>query len=212
MDRNTLEEVEFDNSGCLFGYRMSRFKGKDANRYVILEVTFRLKRFGRPVVRYPELLKLLESTVRLESLADGSPALRAVRSAVISLRKKKSMVLNPDDPHSRSVGSFFTNPVLSQTDVEELQRRWNNSGNVGAIPSFPAGDRVKVPAAWLVENAGFRKGFRYRGAGVSTNHALAIVNYGGTTKDVLNLARKIERDVLERFGIKLEREPVVVDT
>lgn len=211
LDRATLEVVGFSNADCLFGYRESRFKGQDAHRYVILEVTFRLQRFGKPVVRYPELVKFVESTIKLDSLAAGAPALGAVRTAVLSLRKRKSMVLDPDDPNSRSVGSFFMNPVMSKAEFRKLEARWESRDNANAIPTFPAGEGLKIPAAWLVENAGFPRGFRYRGAGISSNHALAIINCGGSTKDVLNLARKIEEGVYSKFGVHLEREPVVVE-
>jgi len=129
---------------------------------------------------------------------------------VLGLRRAKSMVLDPADPNARSAGSFFMNPVLSAAAFAELERRWKGGGETGLIPSFPAGDAVKVPAAWLVERAGFPKGYRRGGAGVSARHALALVNLGGTSAELLALAQAIQAGVQARFGIRLECEPEVV--
>jgi UDP-N-acetylmuramate dehydrogenase len=121
------------------------------------------------------------------------------------------MVADEADPDSRSVGSFFTNPVLTANAFERLRADWSAQGG-GAVPSFPAPDGVKVPAAWLVEQAGFAKGYRRGGARVSTKHTLALVNAGGTTADLLALAEEIVQGVAARFGIRLEREPVELGT
>src|SRR6266568_6293254 len=115
------------------------------------------------------------------------------------------------DPNGRSVGSFFVNPVLSADAFDHLVRRWRAAGEGDGIPTFPADGRVKVPAAWLIEHAGFGKGYHRGGVGISTRHALALVNHGGTTAELLALAQAIERAVYERFGVRLEREPVVVE-
>lgn len=120
------------------------------------------------------------------------------------------MVVDPADPNSRSVGSFFMNPVLSAAAYEDLTRRWAAGGGNGPIPAFAVGPAYKVPAAWLVEQAGFPKGFRRAGVAVSDQHALALVNRGCTTAELLDLALAIERAVHARFGLVLEREPVVV--
>jgi len=118
------------------------------------------------------------------------------------------MVLDPADPNTRSAGSFFTNPVLSAAVFADLAQRWKE------IPSFPADGGVKVPAAWLVEHAGFSKGYRSGGgrggAGISTRHALALVNLGGTSADLLALAEKVRAGVEKQFGIRLAYEPEVV--
>jgi UDP-N-acetylmuramate dehydrogenase len=115
-------------------------------------------------------------------------------------------VLDPQDPDARSVGSFFLNPVLSEEGFQALKAR------LGQVepPTFPAPEGTKVPAAWLVEQAGFPKGHRRGGAGISTKHTLALVNCGGTTRQVLELAEEIRARVRQRFGISLELEPVVV--
>lgn len=210
LNRETLEVVTFSNSDCRFGYRQSRFKSEDPERYVITEVTFRLRKHGRPEICYPELQKFIESTADLNALADGEPVLRSVRDAVLTLRRRKSMVVDPNDPNTRSVGSFFMNPTMTADQLAEVLGRWERSGGREQIPTYPAGERIKLPAAWLVERAGFPRGYRKGGIGVSQNHSLALVNYGGTARELLDLAARIQDAVRERFGVNLEREPVVV--
>jgi len=208
LDRASLERRDFRADECGFAYRQSRFKREDRDRYIILEVTLRLRRQGRPSLRYAELAEEVRRTAPIEALAPAA-ALGAVRAAVLALRRKKSMVLAADDPNSRSVGSFFVNPVLPPGAFEALQGRLGPAA--GPIPTFAADGGVKLPAAWLVERAGFAKGYRRGGVGISGNHALALVNHGGTTAELLALATSIERTVYDRFGIRLEREPVVVE-
>ncbi len=210
IERKTHREREFQGRDCAFGYRRSRFKSSDADTYIITHVTFRLPKHGKPEIRYPELARHLESTTDLKLLEPGRAALMAVRRGVLALRRKKSMVLDPSDPHARSVGSFFVNPVVTKEAFQHLQERWKSSGESEPIPTFPAGDKVKIPAAWLVEHAGFRKGYRLEGVGISQHHALALVNYGGSTRELLDLARRIEDRVFKTFEIRLSREPVVV--
>jgi UDP-N-acetylmuramate dehydrogenase len=210
LDRHTRAEVKFSGSECGFSYRQSRFKAGDADRYIITSMTFHLRKGVRPSIRYAELRNYLESHGTLDTLEPGRPALEAVRSAVLALRKKKSMVLDPSDPNTRSVGSFFMNPVLTREQFAALDKLWKRTGKADAIPIFPAEKGVKVPAAWLVEKAGFHKGLRRGGVGISANHALALVNYGGTTRELLELATEIQEGVYAEFGIRLEREPVVV--
>jgi UDP-N-acetylmuramate dehydrogenase len=210
LERDQLTEVVFARDQCEFTYRNSRFKGRDRDRYVVLEVTLRLQRDTLPQVKYAELVQAVRRTGELERL-EPADAVSVVRNAVLELRRRKSMVLDPADPNTRSVGSFFVNPVLSVAAFDELVRRWRVAGDGDSIPTFPAEGRVKVPAAWLIEHAGFGKGQRLGGVGISTHHALALVNHGGTTTELLALAQSIERAVHDRFGIRLEREPVVVE-
>lgn len=196
LDRRTLTEREFSRDECEFAYRESRFKRADDGLFIITEVRFLLKRNVEPAIRYAELAEALQGVP-----PPLTPA--GVRDAVIRLRRRKSMVIDPADPNSRSVGSFFTNPVVT--------REFFESKLAGvAVPAYPAPDGVKLSAAWLVEHAGFPRGFRKGGAGISENHALAIVNRGGSTQDVLALAEEIENQVGRKFGIRLAREPVVV--
>jgi UDP-N-acetylmuramate dehydrogenase len=209
LDRVTLERRTFGAAECGFGYRDSRFKGHDRGRYVVLEVTLRLRRDALPAIRYPELQNAVGQTASLQTLAPAA-AVRVVREAVLSLRRAKSMLLDATDPNARSAGSFFMNPLLSAAAFVELERRWLSGGETAAIPSYPAESAIKVPAAWLVERAGFPKGYRRGGAGVSSRHALALVNLGGTSAELLALAEAIRDGVAARFGIRLEYEPEVV--
>ena len=116
------------------------------------------------------------------------------------------MISDPSDPHSRSVGSFFMNPLLTPGEAERLQSHMQAE----RVPTFRSGEHVKVSAAWLVEHAGFVRGYRRGGVGISEHHALALVNYGGTSRELLALAGDIQDAVQSRFGIRLEREPIVV--
>jgi len=198
LDRVTLAEREFTREECAFGYRESRFKREDADRYIITEVTFLLGKNRKPEIRYAELRKEIDAR-------GGDLSLRAVRGAVIGLRRKKSMVVDPSDGNSRSVGSFFTNPVVSKEFFESRLKET-------PVPTYPAPGGVKLSAAWLVEHAGFPRGFTKNGAGISDNHALAIVNRGGKTADVLALASEIEKGVEMKYGVRLRREAVVAGT
>lgn len=202
LDRRSLAEQSFNNAECQFAYRHSRFKGPDRQRYIVTQVQYQLRADGHPQLRYAEL----ERSVRaLGPLATGATALRQVREVVLKLRAGKSMLVDANDVNSRSAGSFFVNPTISAEQFAALQKRYTD------IPSFAVSDGVKVPAAWLVENAGFAKGYRHAGVGVSQKHALALVNCGGTTSELLELAAQIQQRVEEQFGICLEREPIFVE-
>lgn len=193
--------VEMESADCGFGYRSSRFNGGDAGHYIITAVRFRL-RLGPPArLRYPELERKLAGVAR--------PSLAQIREAVRELRRSKGMLLVAGEAESRSAGSFFKNPVIAAADLPELIRR------VGAEPpQFPAGPgQVKVPAAWLLERAGFSRGYRLPGgrAGISSRHVLALINYDGAgSADMLALARAVQSGVEQRFGIQLRPEPVAV--
>jgi UDP-N-acetylmuramate dehydrogenase len=234
-DRIRRGIAELSPAECEFGYRDSLFKhssfrpdsvkdtaaqdtavkntagGAPTGRFVVLGVTFRLAadRLSAPL-RYGELARSLGA-------AEGSRMpLEQVRAAVLALRRRKGMVLDPADPDTRSAGSFFTNPVLSLPQLADLERTASDVRGAGTqVPRYPAGpDRVKVSAAWLIENAGFGKG--YPGAGttgprISTKHTLALVNPGeGSTKALLELAVEIAGGVRETFGVTLVPEPVLV--
>ena len=210
LERRTLTVREFSPAECIFSYRQSRFKREDSGRYVIIEVRFALKRSDAPTVRYPELRRQLEASGSGAAIRPGRPGLEAVREAVLTLRRKKSMLVDPSDPNSRSVGSFFLNPVLSEQEHRSVSTRWTAGGAPESIPAFHAPGGIKVPAAWLVEHAGYRRGYRKGGVGISANHSLALVNYGGSTRELLALAEEIQSGVYATFGIRLEREPVLL--
>src|SRR4029077_3825548 len=173
--------------------------------------TFRLARDRAPRIRYAELRDAVARQTSLEAVSSAQ-AVKVVRETVLALRRGKSMVLDPSDPNTRSVGSFFTNPVLAPPAFARLEERWRDTGagQGTPIPTFPADGGVKVPAAWLVERAGFAKGYRRGGAGISSRHALALVNFGGTSAELLALAESVREGVAARFGLRLEFEPEVV--
>ena len=213
-DRKAGEVTDLPAAECGFGYRTSSFKQDPSGRYVVLAVTFRLARGPRSSpVRYPELARAL-------AVAEGEPApLGAVRDAVLRLRRGKGMVLDPADPDSRSAGSFFTNPVLDTAQFTALRAAVTaHRGPDVAIPQFPAGPgQVKVPAAWLIGQAGFGKGYpgdpgrRPSRPHISGKHTLALVNPGGaSTADLVALAREIRDRVRDLFGVTLAVEPVLV--
>lgn len=201
-DRRTGQVRTMAPAQCRFGYRTSVFKRSD--RWVVLAVTLRLSRSRDAApVRYPELARALEVPM-------GSRApLPAVRDAVLTLRAGKGMVLDPADPDTRSAGSFFTNPVLDGTAATAL---WDRAAGLGPPPAWPVdGGLVKVSAAWLIEQAGFRKGYGRAGVAISSKHTLALTNRGGgTTAALLDLAAEIRAGVLARFGVTLHPEPVLV--
>ncbi len=199
LDRTTGRVVWFTNEECRFGYRSSLFKNVERERYIILSVTFRLRRGGWATVKYPELRKAIEE--------QGIPLddLRGVRAAVIAIRKKKGMVLDKKDPDTRSDGSFFMNPILTAAQYEAFARLAPDA------PHFPAGDEVKLSAAWLIEHAGFDKGFTHGNVGLSSKHSLAIVNRGGgTAAEVIELVKMIQGRVREKYGTEILPEPCFV--
>jgi UDP-N-acetylmuramate dehydrogenase len=191
-DRGAVATLSPDD--CGFGYRTSALKG--AHRYVVLAVTFELRRSGQASpVRYAELARAVGE----------DPSLAEVREAVLGLRRRKGMVIDPDDPDSVSAGSFFINPVLSTDEFASLA-----SGE--APPSWPEPDgRVKTSAAWLIEHAGFGRGYGNGKVGISSKHTLALVNRGrASTAELIALARELRAGVRERFGVELQVEPTLV--
>jgi UDP-N-acetylmuramate dehydrogenase len=206
-DRLTGRVRELPRRECGFGYRTSRFRR--CGRFVVLEVTFELERspLARPI-RYRELARAL--SVELEA----RPPLAAVREAVLELRRRKGMLIDPADPDAVSAGSFFVNPILSAQAFAALEQRLRErSGDPAARPpAWPeAGGAVKTSAAWLIERAGFQPGLRAGRVGISTKHALALVNRGGaSTSELIALARRIRTGVRDQFGVTLEPEPTLI--
>jgi len=209
VDRSTGEQVKFSAAECEFGYRMSRFKGSDKDRYIITAVTFRLHEGAPPAIRYGELSR------HLEQQKIQTPTLQQVRDAVLEIRGRKAMVLDLNEVNSRSCGSFFTNPIVTNQQHEEVLNTVQQLGLLKegeTMPAFAAGEgHMKLSAAWLMERAGLQKGMRHGGVGLSQKHVLAIVNYGGgTSNDVLELVEIVKATVRQRFGVDLEPEPVFV--
>ena len=219
LDRERAATVTLTGAQCAFGYRTSALKraaaGRATGRFVVLDVSFALHRqpLSAPV-RYGELAS------RLGVGAGGRVPLGDARAAVLELRRGKGMVLDPADPDSRSAGSFFTNPLLTAAQFAALQERAAAAcGPDTAVPHYAADDpaagpgAVKVPAAWLIERAGFGKGYPGDGPGprISTKHTLALTNPGaGTTAGLMALAGEITAGVKATFGIELANEPVLV--
>jgi UDP-N-acetylmuramate dehydrogenase len=209
LDLQTGRVERLTSAQCGFAYRDSRFKSADKGRFIVLRVTYALRPGGPPAVRYAELARSLEE----RSL--GAPSLAQVRETVIGLRRRKSMVLDPGDPNARSVGSFFTNPIVPAAVADDLESALRRDGVLREgehPPRFPAGEgRVKLSAAWLIERSGLAKGYQRGKVGLSSRHTLAIVNRGGAAAaDVVALAREVRARVHDRFGVTLVPEPVFV--
>lgn len=200
FDRRAGEMVVLAGAECGFSYRMSRFKSDDAGRFIICSVSFRL-RPGAPTTTYPDIQRYIDRHRII------TPSVADLRAAVLEIRRSKGMVIDPADADTRSVGSFFMNPIVT---LDARERVASATGE--QPPAFALDDRhVKIPAAWMIERAGFTKGFVDGAAGISTKHPLAIVNRGGATaRDVLRLATRIKRQVADRFGVWLRPEPIFV--
>lgn len=200
LDRESGDVVTLRAGDCQFGYRTSRFKGKSQGRFIVCEVLYELSA-GAPTTTYPDVAD------RLSRSGVTTPTVQDVRNAVLAIRRDKGMVIDSEDPDTRSVGSFFVNPVIDPARHAEL----GESAAV-AVPGFALSTgQVKVPAAWLIEQAGFRRGEGSGGVGLSAKHPLAIVNRGGgTAQEIVALAGRIKRRVIDRFGIWLRAEPVFV--
>ena len=199
-DRHTDTFVDLSDKACQFSYRASLFNTSARERYIVLQVTYALINHGTPAIRYLDVQREFER--RSEPIALGE-----VRAAVRRIRARKAMLLIEGDLDCRSAGSFFKNPFLTESQFRDLQSRAQLD-----IPRYPADPgRVKTSAAWLIEHAGFTKGYSIGSAGISTKHTLAIVNKGGATaEDILRLAREIHDRVYSEFGVRLVPEPVFV--
>lgn len=199
LDRSAGSIVELSNRQCGFEYRKSIFNTSERDRYVVLSVAYRLLCGGGPRITYKDLQ---------QRFAGRLPSLNETRDTVIAIRREKSMVIDPADPNSRSAGSFFKNPVVGSSVADSIAEELA----LDSIPQFAAGDGiVKIPAAWLIERAGFRKGFALGNAGISTNHTLAIINRGSATSaEIVALKDLIQKTVLDKFGIPLQPEPIFI--
>jgi UDP-N-acetylmuramate dehydrogenase len=194
---------ELCNEACGFQYRSSIFNTTERGRFVILRVTYALTPNGAPHLEYADLKGSFAG-------ANQAPTLADTRQAVLRIRAAKGMLITPDDPDSRSAGSFFKNPVLSREQFQQLKMRAGEKKLI--VPGYPALQaQHKISAAWLVEHSGFNKGFGRGPVGISRKHALAIVNRGGATAaDIVSLKDNIQQRVEEVWGIRLEPEPVFV--
>jgi UDP-N-acetylmuramate dehydrogenase len=202
LDLKDNQVRELCAQACEFGYRSSILNAGERGRFIVLRVTYALTPNGPPKIAYADLKRHFEDR--------EPPNLAQTREAVRHIRALKGMLIVPGDPDSRSAGSFFKNPVLSEGQHEDLKRRAASRGLT--VPSYPALEtHKKVSAAWLVDRSGFSKGFGFGRVGISSRHALAIVNRGSATAaDVLALKDQIQHRVEEIWGVHLEAEPVLV--
>jgi UDP-N-acetylmuramate dehydrogenase len=203
LDLKDNQVRELCPEACEFSYRASIFNTTERGRFIVLRVTYALTPGGSPRIAYADLQRHFEGR-------EAPPNLAETREAVRHIRARKGMLITPGDPDCQSAGSFFKNPILSEEQHEDLKERAAARGLT--VPSYPALEtRKKVSAAWLVECSGFAKGFGFGRVGISTRHALAIINRGGATAaDVLALKEQIQHRVEEIWGVHLEPEPVMV--
>lgn len=202
FDRTTSSFHELDSAACHFRYRESLFNTDEPGRYIVTRVRFRLKPNGAPTLRYAELQRRFVDA--------PPPTLAHVAAAVRDIRRSKGMVITPGDPDTRSAGSFFKNPIVPAAALAQIAAA---TGQLPAgVPHWPtANGHIKLPAAWLLEQAGFTKGYSEGPAAISTRHTLALINHGDATcADILRLQDHIVATVEARFNITLQREPVLL--
>lgn len=195
----SARKVIFSREECGFQYRRSRFNRQDAGRYVITSVEYALTPGGAPKLAYADLKRHFADT--------AAPSLSAVRQAVLAIRRGKGMVYDEHDFDSHSAGSFFKNPVIAREEYERIA-----AASSVPVPHYDAPEgRVKLAAAWLIEQSGIARGFALGPAAVSRKHTLALVNRGGATAaDIVRLKEHVEARVRERFAIQLHPEPVLL--
>lgn len=195
---DTLKFEEFSNADCGFAYRCSVFNTTRRGEYIVTRVSYKLRKGGPPKVAYADLKRHFQN---------ASPSLVEVSEAVRQIRRAKGMYIVPGDPDCRSAGSFFKNPVVPAEQYARIAAQ-----EAAEVPHYPAADgSVKIPAAWLLERAGFHKGYALGAAGISSRHTLALVNRGGAkAADIFALRDRVISEVDARFSIRLEPEPVLL--
>jgi UDP-N-acetylmuramate dehydrogenase len=202
FDRNTGQFVDLPASECGFSYRRSIFNSSQRERYVVSRVHYALRKDAAPNFVYADLARYFAAR------KVTAPRLAEVRDAVRSIRAQKGMLLVPGDADCRSAGSFFKNPVVPASTLDSLAQELKVEKQ--SIPAYPAGHGdVKLSAAWLIERAGFAKGYVLGNAGISSRHTLALINRGGASAtEVTSLRDKVIAAVSSRFAVRLEPEPV----
>lgn len=202
FDRKSKEILTLNNSECRFTYRASIFNTTDKNRFIVLQVNYKLQKNGEPKIVYKDLIKFFDGK---------NPGLKETREAVCRIRAEKAMLVRQGGLDAQSAGSFFKNPIVTRSQFEKVSETAQNL-NLGDVPNFNADDEnVKIPAAWLIEKSGFHKGFKKGNAGLSTKHTLALTNRGDAkAAEIIALKDEIQREVSKVFGIELKTEPVFV--
>jgi UDP-N-acetylmuramate dehydrogenase len=203
LDRKDMQVRELCKEACGFAYRQSIFNTDSRDRFIILRVSYRLTPEGQPQIKYADLQKYFSGWT-------STPTLSETREAVRQIRASKGMLIRPGDDDCRSVGSFFKNPVLTQSQLQDIQHR-AAARNLN-VPSYPAlAAHHKISAAWLVEHSGFARGYTEGAVGISRKHALAVVNRGrARAADIVAFQEQIRERVDQVWGISLEPEPVFV--
>jgi UDP-N-acetylmuramate dehydrogenase len=203
LDLTKLEFVELPPADCGFSYRSSIFNSTSRGRYIITRVDYLLQENGPPNLLYPDLKLYFQDRTQ-------PPSLTEVTAATRQIRRSKGMLLVEGDTDRHSAGSFFKNPTVSEAQSDPIIRFAEQAGV--PLRLYPVREGlVKVPAAWLIEQAGFSKGYAVGAVSISSRHTLALVNRGGATaQEMLDLAERISSTVQSRFGIHLEMEPVPV--
>jgi UDP-N-acetylmuramate dehydrogenase len=204
FDRKTADFVDLPAASCGFSYRRSIFNSTQRERYVVGRVDYALRKDGHANFVYADLAKYFAARNVV------SPTLAEVRDAVRSIRAQKGMLLVAGDPDCRSAGSFFKNPVVPVTVLDSLAQKLGIEKQ--SIPAYPAQDsEVKLSAAWLIERAGYQKGYALGNAGISRRHTLALINRGGASAaEMIALRDQVIESVASRFAIRLEPEPVLL--
>jgi UDP-N-acetylmuramate dehydrogenase len=202
LDLQNLRWERWDREHCQFGYRDSFFK-RNPGRYFVYAVRFALRPGGAPTLRYGSLAN--------DWKGKEPPTLQDVRARVLTLRRQKSMVLSPEDPNSRSAGSFFVNPIVSEKEAEDaLEQLQKKQGQDLQMPRYPVAEegKVKLSAAWLIDQSGLYKGYGDGRIGLSEKHTLALVHRGGgTAAELVDFARFVRGHVQEQCSIRLHPEP-----
>ncbi len=202
FDRKTLRFMDLPAADCGFSYRRSIFNSTQRERYVVSRVDYSLRKDAPASIVYADLARYFAAS------NSATPTLEEVRNAVRSIRAQKGMLLVPGDADCRSAGSFFKNPVVPVTVLDSLSQGLGVEKR--SIPAYPAQEgEVKLSAAWLIERAGYPKGYALGNAGISSRHTLALINRGGASAaEVVALRDKVTDTIASRFGIRLEPEPV----
>jgi UDP-N-acetylmuramate dehydrogenase len=205
-DLETGMFVDLDHEACRFGYRRSLFNSEARGRYIVTSVTYKLRPGGEPALRYADVKRHFAAQFE----RGEKPSLRQVYEAVRSIREQKGMLAGQGGPDGRSAGSFFKNPVIPSANLPQIAL--NAECRSEDVPRYPAGDGlVKLAAAWLVEQAGFHKGFGMGRAAISSRHTLALVNLGdATAAELIALRDAVMTAVENKFDIQLEQEPVML--
>jgi UDP-N-acetylmuramate dehydrogenase len=196
---------ELSNIDCGFAYRSSIFNSTQRGRYIVLQVTYRLMKNGAPRIEYADLKKHFSGL-------GGTPSLQQVRDAVRGVRQSKAMLIVEGDDDCRSAGSFFKNPVVGFEEADRIKVLAHELAPGKDLPQYPGENgKIKISAAWLVEQAGIHKGYGRGPVGTSRKHALAIVNKGGArARDIMALKNEIQQRVVNIWGVRLDPEPVFV--